>query len=419
MESVAVTLVLCLLAVASLMSSQRYFQLNSFAQAYLAANMVFCLIVGRAFPYTTEGMLWLLMAGGAWFLGGLIARLGPKVIFTRMTHRPEASPFDPSYRTVLVLSAIVAVPYVVLLSTVGFSFSSLLSYSTGLAKSRYEGEGVPLVITLLTVPLYLACMCAGIMSTRAHGLRSWAILLTPLLLAVLASLSQNAKAIVIYSVSLWVAGYLVSMSAQQRRIVSPMRLIAVLAGAYLLIELFTFMQAVRYGRDIATDVLLEVMSVYAAGHLSAFTLWFSDIGIDWSTPRYGTETFRSIIGALTGADNIQGFERHRVQLTHHYSTTVLTTFAELIQDFGRYGALVVIFLLSYFTGHLDHNIRTGRMGAVAVGTAACAVVIFSPISSLLNYTTILLAAVLLLMWEFSHVLRLPRAPQQAGAGRTP
>lgn len=405
MESMIVALSLCLLAVASLNSSHRSFQLNSFTQVYLAANVIFCLVAGRAFHYTSEGMFWILAAGLAWFFGGLVSRMRPEVAVTRATRSADFSPFEPNYRIIVVLSAISAVPYMMLLSTVGFDYSALLSHSTLLAESRYAGEGVPLIMTLLSVPLYLASMCAGIKSPGARGLRNWTILLLPLLVSILAGMSQNVKATVVFCFVLWAAGHLVSMSAQRLRIFSWPRCIMAFSTAYILFELFTFMQAVRYGGHKTGSALAEVMTVYAAGHVSAFTLWFSDIGASGSTGLVGQGTLRGILGVF-GVEDLVGSERYQAPVTTYLTTTVLTTFSELIQDFGSYGALFVIAMLSYFTGNLDYRIRSGRVGAVTVGTVVCASIIFSPLTSLLNYTTILLAAILFFLWELSHVLRL-------------
>lgn len=373
----------------------------SFGAVYLSAGLWAAFILAPHYSYSAQGLAWLALAGALWTLGGFLGSGAPRIaLIGHGLGDAQASVFLPSQRLIVLMGACGFVPFLMALQAAGFSITAMLDQSLVAARARYAGTGgQTALVNLLIVPAYGAALLAGIRAGHPDVKRTWWVLLLPLVATALVGMSQNSKASVIYGLSMWLGGYISATQMLRRPILSFRGFLAIVLLGYGLAQLFGFMQITRYGGTLTAQGWNEQLLVYAIGQISAFTLWFEQFQHLSTTPALGTETFRAIAEQFVPLEAIQGFDRYQAQITERYTTTVITGFAEMIKDFGKAGALLFIFVLSFFAGCMTGPGPGSQTSGVVVGAVFYTCIVFFPITSLLNYTTILLAFVLCFMIE--------------------
>jgi len=271
------------------------------------------------------------------------------------------------------------------------------------ATDRYQGEfNQTIFVSLLVATGYFSALLGGLFAaaTRLQGANirgKVMISLLPILVITVFGVIQNTKASILYAVVMWVSGYFLVHSGQKARLASLLKPKAFLAGAgvfALLLALFYWMQSTRYSsRELTIMDSYDLLSVYAVGHLGGFSYWFdryyipSDLGL-------GANSFAGLYEPLGLIEKTESPAQLPKPLWHELETNVDTAFSELIQDFGIFGSLVVVFAFATIVTIAHRLFVRGNVSLAPLISAFYAVTLWSFITNLLNYLTIIVALVL-------------------------
>ncbi|MEM9232264.1 MAG: O-antigen polymerase [Pseudomonadota bacterium] len=347
---------------------------------------------GYAFDLRVSGIVWIVFANLLWLAGCLLAR--------KSAVSADAEPFDVKRLSISNVTIVVLCG----LGLMGTFFDVSHLYEEGLgfeeigrerAAERYRRDGgQSLLANAFYAFAYFACIAGGLRSRIDPSLRNLFWTLVPVLTFMVVGLLNNSKASVLYALTLWLGGHLTARRFMGQEAPTVKNLIAIGVGGIGLIYLFGYMQAARYSFWLSNEDIADVLAVYAFGYLAGFSIWFEEFYPGYREFFLGARSFGSVAGYLPLPEHFTSFHRDIIPIHHHYTTTIVTFFAELILDFGRWGALVVVFLSGFFARMMDNAVLSQTGLAFGFSSMLYALIVFSPITSLLNYTTIFLAFVL-------------------------
>lgn len=388
---------------------------------YIALPLVFA----WHFYVSLGAMVWLLGMGGAWTAGSVLGygvRLGryrehgAAILARRFsTHRTAVVIVVGS--TVAAGAIAVAMRENSLQRVAGSLIIGIEQLARNNASGRYQGEFAPTTLQNLLLSVgYFSAILAGLFTAanNAQGTRSRKRLVVatlPILVITAFGIVQNTKASALYAIVLWLAGYLLIVSSGRHRLrglFKPRLIVIGLAIASVLLALFYWMQSTRYSnQSLTAGDFYSALLVYGAGHLGGFSYWI-DHYFDPTSISLGSHSFAGLFGPLGLVEKTFAPAQLPKPLWQNLETNVDTAFSELIQDFGLVGALAMTSVFG-FVVTLAHRLFT--RGNIFLAPVLCAfymVTLWSFTSNLLNYTSILAALTIFLMYLYLGQARLRR-----------
>ena len=282
--------------------------------------------------------------------------------------------------------------------TVGALFSpdNLVAAAHVLSLARYSvlyrppASSQALLVFAYAGPLF-GGVVAAIKCRRSHA---W-IAAASLLPAVLITGTQTTKGSTFLAIVLWLSAYLATRLAFGRRELFTRRHMSVGVWAIgIVVVLFLASGLARLGSTNLLRVELEVlpsMKDAAVGYLPAFSHWFQGAGFDLHEPALGAYTFAGVFEALGVRARLGGLFTDFVTLSSGGTTNIYSLFRLLIEDFTPPGALVLLILFGAVAGMVYDRVARGSVTALPLMVAFYATAIFSSISSLWAYNSILAA----------------------------
>lgn len=286
-------------------------------------------------------------------------------------------------------------------------YSSIVAISVNNAAERYQGIAEPsVVLSLLVAFNYFACLLAGAFNAnlKLKGLykyRHIIIVIIPLFTLFCFGVLQNTKAVILYGCVLYISGYIpvILLYPKQRIFIKP--LILMLLKLLLLLAALLLMlvkiQSIRYGDSYLNGTEVYVMVIeYAVGHVSGFAYWFDHYYNEYDLLLFGTKTFAGIANLF--GESIQGGQTLQQEkiISQDLVTNLDTLFADIILDFGVIGSILFIFVLGLISGFLDRLQMHGRVLAVPFMAFLIAFFLWSFVTSIFTYSSIILALILFL-----------------------
>ena len=160
----------------------------------------------------------------------------------------------------------------------------------------------------------------------------------------------------------------------------------------LLFCLFAVMQFVRYaGRFDFQFLVMEKFSVYAFGHFPGFSVWLEDIYPRIGSFRMGVSTFGGVVDLLPGGSFHQLPDNIPKQIGVGYSTNIDMMYADVIEDFGLTGGILFYLALGSLSGYLMRRVFEGRLFGVPLLALMYSTILWSFVTSIMNYTSVFLA----------------------------
>lgn len=416
--SVILVAVLVIIVLVSRVLSKSWFAPGSFFGVYWLVMTGAPLLFAPDFYVHAGAVGWVVLSVVVVLLGSLLGQAlgsGGKLVPLSLGSRV----IRPLRWAVLVSSALGMGVVVVHLAAFGLSLSVFTSV-TDLAQAgrsfsvaRYsEGYSGPLLARALLVPMYLACPLGGVLAGLSNVKLDRRLGLMPFIpvLGVMAILTT--KATLLMSAAFWVGGLLAACVLQRRQfsdIMGPrgiVRLLAAGAGAF---GLFVGTSMARYGWsgwDLALRVV-DKLRLYAFGHLGGLSRWFEESAWRVSEPAWGSRTVAGLSDALGLAEREQGIFQVFAVLSPTRSTNIFTFHRGLIEDFTIPGAILVLFVVGLVAGRAFARLRRGRARGLGVVILFYAFTLFSFVTSLLNYNSLVLVSLILVIgaWMFAHRLR--------------
>ena len=216
----------------------------------------------------------------------------------------------------------------------------------------------------------------------------------PLFIAFLYGVVLAVRSGIILSIILWLSGWLGSKVYLQDFKFRPQTIIFSLVSFMILIILFISVSWLRSGADdpFLIMVFLDNARISYFGHLSAFSTWLNDYHYVGLT--FGANTFSGPLDLLGIIEREIGFYKENILLTNSVYTNIFTVFRGLIEDFSIPGTLIVGFGVGMLARLAFNRCSYGHFLWMLPLTLYYAFVLYSPIISLFNYNSAIMAWVI-------------------------
>jgi oligosaccharide repeat unit polymerase len=278
---------------------------------------------------------------------------------------------SPFLKAVFYLATLSSLIFVILSSLAqGFSlhdfFFDLYATATSFALMRYsESLNANIYGPLSVVCVYLGVIVGGLLySTVPTKKERWLVLILSFLPSMLLAVAQSSKGSLFLSVVFFFAGILVHRaSTGTLRLFEKGAIKSLTLYAAILVPITTIsivsrgLAAVEDTSELANRIL-NYYSLYAFGHIYAFSDWFafligrhSELSYNQEGATYGFYTFAPLFRLIGSHKELPlGTYDDFYSFGESLPTNIFTMFRGLIQDFGFIGCL--LFMLA--TGVLLH-----------------------------------------------------------------
>lgn len=243
---------------------------------------------------------------------------------------------------------------------------------------------------VLNVFVYMAPLCCGYLLPYASKLWKKIVCFLCFIPPLLAMLIMSSKLAFIASILFWGISYYISFLVKNKRFVTlNNKQFVWLSGIAIVFFALIYLSFVlRVGEQMTASlnkILIEKIGVYACGHIQAFDIWFDrtrhqSLGL-------GIYSFRAISSKLGLASKEAGV----YELMEGVCSNVYTPFRPLIEDYGIWGSLLVIYVLGIIVALSCKKILQNRniIGQITLFFVLLSLLYF--VVSPWTYTTYILA----------------------------
>ena len=273
-----------------------------------------------------------------------------------------------------------------------FSIEELISNAVAASVARYHEDFNPAFRTrVMLCFLYLSGFLAGWLLAQSRNAWRFFEALVAFLPALAWMVLLTTKASVLFWLVFAAAGFL-SFASDGVIKRSIGLLIAMPIMLALLGGLLFWTQLSRYGGDMAeAKYVYSNFLVSAVGHVFAFREWF-EREASWLPAAFGTASFAGVAEVMGGAVRKAGLYGYADIYVGDASTNVYSALRPLIEDIGILLALVVFGLLGFVGAKFEQR---ATLVSRALLASLLAWVLWSPITSVYNYNSIIFACILL------------------------
>jgi oligosaccharide repeat unit polymerase len=284
------------------------------------------------------------------------------------------------------------------------------------ALNRYVGgPEPPWPVRLLILWVFPAAIVGGIAYNSATTWRRRLLCLTFVIPTLLYSIVNAARANTLIAVSVAVGGYLAMRAAMPGMTVRRTSRRALTTGVAAVAAAVSFFAVVDSVRGHEENKALEVtvdwtrLKAVSIGYLAVYSEWADQSdSFSISHPMLGGYTFGGIFDAVGLRQREIGVYHDFVRLGDSQSNNLYTAFRGVIEDFSFVGAMLFFLAMGFGGGYAYRRCALGQQVWVPWLALFYAFVIWSPIISVLNYNSPLIAAI-----TAGILLRSERRPHSA------
>lgn len=356
------------------------------------------LLLGNNYKFYYLGIAWMICAIIAFSCGFCVVKL--KLRMRKSSVSRKAVPQIP-WRLFLFFIFLAFLDVVMNAGNYGVGFSDLSSFqalqtaSHNAAVQRYSNEGVSAGVLgqMLNVFLYILPVCAGYNLPYAKKKSEKILCAGSFVPTFLIMVITTAKLAVIAYVILFFAGFYTSYLYKKQEVMG-LNFKRVMGYGFLGLILFamfvfSFILRIGAGEENLLKVIINKLGIYAFGHVQGFAAWFEQmdyLNLDFGFGGYTFWAVSSRIG-FTGDGN------RIYQIVNDACTNVYTPFRDIIEDFGIFFSLLLLFFAGMITALFYMYVRYGSRKHVAcqIGLVVSLFSMFYFIVSPWRYTTYLLA----------------------------
>jgi oligosaccharide repeat unit polymerase len=236
----------------------------------------------------------------------------------------------------------------------------------------------------------------AVSTTRRHRFIS-ALTVTPSLLITITQTERNA---IVTTLIFWASAFLATRIFFGKHTPLTWRMVfaatAVTTGLmfFSLLAVVLRSQTSLFDMDSLTLEVLPKLRVDVFGYLPVFSAWLANSVFIDQPPSFGALTFSGLFSVLGSHDRTNGLFETSVVLANGYESNIYTLFRELIEDYTLPGSVLILFLVGVVGGVAHRALRAARPFAVACVAAVYASTLFSFLSSVWTYNTLVAAFVI-------------------------
>ena len=257
---------------------------------------------------------------------------------------------------------------------------------------RYQDDYNPEALTrFLLVFVYLSGAMVGWYSCRSNAKKMVFNIISAVIPVLFWTILLTTKAALLF----WMAFFFSArMSFGGRATSEKISIFKYYSAGILLFMFFYIVQLSRYGGDFEKEGVhtFNVLAVAATGHIIAFEKWFEAYAL-LSPSNFGHNTFAGIFELIGGSVRGQGLGYEDVSVGASV-TNVYSALRGIVQDFGVLVSLLLLGSLSAVTTVLA---KYTSLTSCAAHFTILVWVIFTPITSIYNYNTLLFASITLVI----------------------
>jgi oligosaccharide repeat unit polymerase len=278
-----------------------------------------------------------------------------------------------------------------------FDLSKIKNVSASLSAERYNGIRLSPAIMLCLAIVYTTSFAAGAILSQDTPLRKKLPVILFILPVILFTLIYTSRAVSLFMFIIMAASFVAFKSRGKK--LSELKLfnktnvaIGLIVTVFLPL-VFLITQAVRTKVDLSSPnqlgFLVEHLRMWFSGNLSSYSIWFDS---QEKADQNFLYTFAGLSEWLGNHERALGIYDKQLDINHHMNfSNIYTLFRFLIDDFGLIGCCLVIFVLGYIAKKLFIGSMHGRLTDAAILSGILAMLLFSFITSLFAYNSILFA----------------------------
>jgi oligosaccharide repeat unit polymerase len=397
---------------------------GAFFTLYWSIAAVSPLIFSPYEKVSAGAVMWIFFSTLAVFSGDLVGALSRKNE-QQVKENVLFSASQISFISVIVIfcSIVGMVSFVIIFNSAAQNLSLLsvqdfVAVARKIADTRYTRAYKPFLTQFLNMFLYAGPLFGGLLVGIENRRRYLIIAALPMLPAVLMTAIFILRGFIIISILLWIGSYLgtrVLVGSQQ--LFTKRHLVLGLTAVILLFIIVIGARFARTGfrdtRSIPARSYAEVCKI-AFGHMAVFSNWFDRTGLQVKSPLPGAYTFAGVFNLLGIRKREVGLFTETVTLSNGAPSNIYTVFRVLIEDFTPLGSLVLLFLIGLLASRIYLRLVQGRARALPILVAFYASVLWSFITCIWIWNSII-AAFILFTIGFLIMLELPNLKESSNS----
>jgi len=271
------------------------------------------------------------------------------------------------------------------------NFNDILQLANKISVIRYSNQtDMPKYGLIFMAFLYSGSFLSGLYFVIFKGSKK--ICYLPIIIMLIYSLINGVKLGFIYSIVLWVTGYigmLIFTNADKainlKGIIKKMASFA--TAILLLIPLIQFFREGNLSRN--SSFIASIISYF--GSFNALSCWWNEYNLSLNPFKYTFSGLHNIFYE----DRVVGLFQENCVIGYYNNneiiTNVYTIIRGLIDDFSIYGAIIIMFLIGYFMNFFYYKTKSRNIYAMLLLSMCFSILFCSIFSNMLNYNVILLS----------------------------
>jgi len=277
------------------------------------------------------------------------------------------------------------------------SLIDLLLLPNQFSMDRYSDVVVmPISIRLLMYFLFPASLIAGVVFRFVEKRWKKGVLILPILLSIGYAFILTTRSTIILSLVLWFSGYFASRILKQDEKINFFNirflLLTLFFGATF-IGIFVLTAWLREaGGEFIFSAMVENIRAYFFGYLSSFTQWAQNYNND--NLSMGLITFAGPADLMGLTDRGLGFY-NEISILGESHTNIFTALRGIIHDYSIFGGFIFFLLLGLLSTLAYRKCMQNKILWIIPLSIFYAFTIYSPLISIFNYNSIIMAWVIL------------------------
>lgn len=336
--------------------------------------------------------------------GSVFGQIYPKIQIRSC--RPVTN-LDFPYLTAISLAILVLGIIPSILTIIGYSGSAThggllekyLYIAQAEAVKRYSGK--PIYYSFLLIFIYTGPFFGGLLFARNGRLNKVISILT-LFPSIFYTFLTTSKACFITATAFWVSSYFSASFFNyglKFTMLTKRTAFAVITALLIGITFFLCMQLVRDVSIKVVDQFFSRLDSYVFAPLPPLSDWIEKNDLLKLNPSWGRWTIAGVYDFFGFGKREVGIYRDAITIGN-YNSNVYTILRGLIQDFTLFGAALITFMAGFVAGKSFKALLCGNIFGFVLLPQLYSLILWSPITSILNYNSTLAALLIFSIYSF-------------------